>query len=38
MDAGEPHLNELREQASEERIEKVGAELRSLMHRVPTSE
>jgi ketol-acid reductoisomerase len=33
MDAGEPHLNELRERAADERIEEVGAELRSLMHR-----
>ncbi len=33
MDAGEPHLSELREQAAGERIETVGAELRSLMHR-----
>ena len=34
MDSGEPHLKELREQAAEERIEKVGKELRALMHRV----
>src|SRR5262245_5770293 len=33
MDAGEPHLRELRERAADERIEEVGAELRSLMHR-----
>jgi ketol-acid reductoisomerase len=33
MDAGEPHLSELREQAADERIETVGAELRGLMHR-----
>jgi ketol-acid reductoisomerase len=33
MDAGEPHLGELRKQAADERIETVGAELRSLMHR-----
>jgi ketol-acid reductoisomerase len=33
MDAGEPHLRELRQQAAEERIETVGAELRALMHR-----
>ncbi len=33
MDSGEPHLNELRNEASEERIEKVGSELRALMHR-----
>jgi ketol-acid reductoisomerase len=33
MDAGEPHLRELRKQAADERIETVGAELRSLMQR-----
>ena len=33
MDAGEPHLRELREHAAGERIETVGAELRALMHR-----
>jgi ketol-acid reductoisomerase len=33
MDAGEPHLRDLRERAADERIETVGAELRSLMHR-----
>jgi ketol-acid reductoisomerase len=33
MDAGEPHLQQLRAQAADERIETVGAELRSLMHR-----
>ena len=33
MDAGEPHLGELRAQAAAERIEEVGAELRSLMQR-----
>jgi ketol-acid reductoisomerase len=33
MDAGEPHLNDLRERAADERIETVGAELRGLMHR-----
>src|SRR5437764_113294 len=33
MDAGEPHLAELRARASAERIETVGTELRSLMHR-----
>ena len=33
MDAGEPHLAELRERAAGERIEEVGAELRGLMHR-----
>ncbi len=35
MNEGEPHLNELREKANGERIEEVGRELRSLMHRVP---
>ncbi len=35
MEAGEPRLAELRRKAAEERIEKVGAELRALMHRVP---
>jgi ketol-acid reductoisomerase len=34
IEAGEPRLNELRAQAGEERIERVGAELRALMHRV----
>jgi ketol-acid reductoisomerase len=33
MDAGEPHLQEMREQAAAERIEKVGKELRALMTR-----
>jgi ketol-acid reductoisomerase len=33
MDAGEPHLRELRARAADERIETVGAELRSLMNR-----
>ena len=33
MDAGEPHLAELRARAAGERIERVGAELRGLMHR-----
>ena len=33
MRTGEPRLKELREQASDERIEHVGRELRSLMHR-----
>ena len=33
MDAGEPHLNELRDKAADQRIETVGAELRSKMHR-----
>jgi ketol-acid reductoisomerase len=33
MDAGEPRLQALRAQAKEERIEKVGEELRSLMHK-----
>jgi len=35
MSTGEAKLNELRQRASEERIETVGAELRSLMHRAP---
>jgi len=34
MDTGEPHLSELRREAAAERIEKVGKELRALMHRV----
>ncbi len=33
MDAGEPHLAELRARAANERIETVGAELRARMHR-----
>jgi ketol-acid reductoisomerase len=33
MKTGEPHLRELREQAADQRIETVGKELRSLMHR-----
>ncbi len=33
MGTGEPHLNELRAKAADERIEAVGRELRSLMHR-----
>ncbi len=33
METGEKRLTELREKAAAERIEKVGAELRSLMHR-----
>jgi len=33
MDAGEPHLAELRERAADEQIEEVGAELRGLMQR-----
>jgi ketol-acid reductoisomerase len=33
MNAGEPRLRELRQKASDERIEQVGRELRSLMHR-----
>jgi ketol-acid reductoisomerase len=37
MDAGEPQLGELRGQAADERIERVGKELRSLMHRVPVA-
>jgi ketol-acid reductoisomerase len=33
MDAGEPRLNELREQGSSQTLERVGAELRALMRR-----
>ena len=33
MGAGEPHLQELRAKAADQRIEAVGRELRSLMHR-----
>ncbi len=33
MDTGEQHLDELREKASEERVEEVGARLRGLMER-----
>jgi ketol-acid reductoisomerase len=35
METGEPHLRELREKAADQRIETVGRELRSLMHREP---
>jgi ketol-acid reductoisomerase len=35
METGEPRLHELRAKAADERIEKVGAELRGLMHREP---
>jgi ketol-acid reductoisomerase len=38
MDAGEPHLRELRAKAADERIETVGAELRALMHREAPAE
>ncbi len=39
MKTGEPRLKELRSRAAEERIEEVGRELRSLMHRgVPQAE
>jgi ketol-acid reductoisomerase len=38
MNTGEPRLNELRARAGEERIERVGRELRSRMHRVPQPE
>jgi ketol-acid reductoisomerase len=39
MKTGEPRLKELRAKAADERIEQVGAELRSLMHRtVPAHE
>jgi ketol-acid reductoisomerase len=34
MEAGEPHLKDLRAQAAGERIERVGKDLRSRMHRV----
>ena len=37
MDAGERHLHELRRKAAEERIERVGSELRALMHRAPAA-
>jgi ketol-acid reductoisomerase len=37
MDTGEQHLDELREKASEERVEEVGARLRGLMEREETS-
>jgi ketol-acid reductoisomerase len=37
MDTGETHLDELREKASAERIEDVGAKLRGLMHREEAS-
>ena len=37
MEAGEPHLAELRDRAAGERIETVGAELRALMHREAAS-
>src|SRR5262245_19533878 len=37
MDTGEQHLTELREEAAGERIERVGKELRGLMHRVPVA-
>jgi len=33
MEAGEPRLKELREEAAEQRLEEVGRELRGLMHR-----
>ena len=36
MDAGEPHLTELRKQASEQLLEQVGPELRGLMRREGT--
>ncbi len=37
MDTGEKHLDELREKASEERVEEVGARLRGLMEREEAS-
>jgi ketol-acid reductoisomerase len=36
MDAGEPHLTDLRKQASEQLLEQVGPELRALMRREGT--
>jgi ketol-acid reductoisomerase len=33
MDAGEPHLAQLREQAASQLLEQVGPELRALMRR-----
>jgi ketol-acid reductoisomerase len=38
MKTGEPRLKELRGRAADERIEKVGSELRSLMHQVPQAD
>jgi ketol-acid reductoisomerase len=38
MNTGEPRLKELRAKAADERIERVGRELRSLMHQVPQAE
>jgi ketol-acid reductoisomerase len=38
MKTGEPRLKELRARAADERIEKVGSELRSLMHQVPQTD
>jgi ketol-acid reductoisomerase len=38
MNTGEPRLKELRAKAADERIEQVGGQLRSLMHRVPQPE
>jgi hypothetical protein len=38
MNTGEPRLKELRARAADERIERVGQELRSRMHRVPQAE
>jgi ketol-acid reductoisomerase len=38
MNTGEPKLKALREKAADERIETVGQELRSLMHRVPQAD
>jgi ketol-acid reductoisomerase len=35
MQTGEPKLNELRVQAADERIEAVGRDLRSRMHKAP---
>ena len=38
MKTGEPRLKELRARAADARIEKVGSELRSLMHQVPQAD
>jgi ketol-acid reductoisomerase len=38
MKTGEPRLKELRARAADQRIEKVGSELRSLMHQVPQAD
>ncbi len=38
MKTGEPRLKDLRARAADERIEKVGSKLRSLMHQVPQAD